>query len=142
MPVSSDGGLVDRKDLEVRTRRFALAVIRFTQRLPRGPAPEVMGRQLLRSGAGIGALDREAARAETRRDFVHKVTLSAKEAAETEYWLELFIDSGIGEPEELRALKKESDELLRILLASGKTARARLRSKIKPIRRGSPDSAP
>ena len=105
-------------------------------------AADVMARQLLRSGTGIGALYREAARAETRRDFVHKVTLGAKEAAETEYWLDLFVESGIGEAGELQSLKKEADELLRILLASGKTARARLRSKARPVRRGSSAPAP
>jgi four helix bundle protein len=136
------GTNMDRWELEDRTKRFALAVIVFTQRLPHSLAADVMGRQLLRSGTAIGALYREAARAETRRDFVHKVTLSAKEAAETEYWLALFAEAGIGFTDQLCSLKKEADELLRILLASGKTARARLGLKARSIRRRPSDPAP
>ncbi|HVR42206.1 MAG TPA: four helix bundle protein [Thermoanaerobaculia bacterium] len=117
---------MNRQELEQRTKKFSLEAIRLTSALPRSVAADVLGRQFLRSATAIGAIYREAARAESRRDFVHKVTLSAKEAAETEYWLELLIEASIGEPHGFLDLKQEADELLRILIASARTAKLKL----------------
>jgi len=68
---------------------------------------------------------REANRAESRNDFIHKIAIVEKEAAETQYWLELFEDAGIGDSAERRWLLQECGELLVIFTASGKTAKAR-----------------
>src|SRR5438552_15750625 len=83
------------KDLEQRTKRFGLAVIKFCSALPRSREADVLGRQLLRSGTSIGANYREANRGVSRADFAHKIGTVQKEASETQYWLELFIESGI-----------------------------------------------
>ena len=77
------------KDLEQRTKRFALAVIKLVASLPRGAASDVLGRQILRSATSIGANYREANRAVSRPDFTNKIRTIQKEAAETQYWLEL-----------------------------------------------------
>ena len=112
-----------KKDLEKRTKEFALQVIRFVSDLPRSKATDVMGYQLLKSGTSIGANHREANRAESRNDFIHKIAIVEKEAAETQYWLELFEESNIGDSEERRRLLQESGELLAIFTATGKTAK-------------------
>jgi len=114
---------MDKKELEKRTKRFALHVVRFVSDLPKSKATDVMGYQLLKSGTSIGANHREANRAESRNDFIHKIAIVEKEAAETQYWLELFEESNIGDPEELRRLLQESGELLAIFTATGKTAK-------------------
>jgi four helix bundle protein len=83
--------------------------------LPRTDAAIVLGRQLLRAGTAIGANYREANRAESKDDFVHKVAIALKEAAETEYWLLLHARVSLGNVEELSALMAEAGELVAIL---------------------------
>src|ERR1043166_1710647 len=108
------------KDLEERTKRFALDVIRFTSRLPRTREADVLGKQLLRSATSIGANYREANRGVSRADFANKIGTVQKEAAETQYWLELLIESGISSSAAAAGLHKESSELLAIFASIGK----------------------
>ena len=100
---------MDRWELEARTKGFALRVVRFVAELPKNRVAEVLGHQLLRSGTSVGANYREAARAESRNDFVHKVGVVEKEAAETEYWLELIEGAEIGDADERSWLRGEVD---------------------------------
>mgnify|MGYP000550579270 CR=1 FL=1 len=67
---------------------FALKIIAFSERL-RGLKKFEMATQLFKSGTSIGANIREAQNAESKADFIHKFKIAAKEADETEYWLEL-----------------------------------------------------
>lgn len=108
------------KDLEKRTKRFALGVIKFVSELPRARDADILGRQLLRSATSIGANYREASRGVSRPDFANKIGTVEKEAAETQYWIELLIESGISFGEPATALHKESFELLAIFTAIGK----------------------
>ena len=71
---------------------FALRIIEYCELLE-DKRKYVVSRQLLRSGTSIGANIREAQNAESRRDFIHKLKIAAKEAEETEYWLLLCEDS-------------------------------------------------
>jgi four helix bundle protein len=106
--------------LEERTKRFALCVIEFVTSLPRSRTAEVLGRQLLRSGTSIGANYREANRGVSRPDFANKIGIVQKEAAETQYWIELFLESGISGQLPAQRLHKESSELLAIFTSIGK----------------------
>jgi four helix bundle protein len=85
----------------------------------------VLGRELLPAATSIGANYREACRAESRGDFVHKISLVEKEAAETQFWLELFQTAGVGSASELNELFKEATELLAIFTQIGKSTKAR-----------------
>ena len=114
---------MNRAELESRTKDFALSIIRFVTGLPRNKVTDVLGRQVLRSGTSVGANYREANRAESRNDFIHKIALVEKEAAESGYWLELLDESGLGDAIERRRLLKECNELLAIFTATGKTAK-------------------
>jgi four helix bundle protein len=116
---------VDKAELEERIKQFALRVIRFVSSLGRSKASEVLGYQLLKSGTSIGANYREANRAESRNDFIHKLAIAEKEPPETHYWLELCTEAGIGGAAERSWLLQESGELLTIFTAAGKTAKAR-----------------
>ena len=116
---------MDKAELEQRTKRFALRVIRFVSGLPKNKVTSVLGYQLVKSGTSIGANYREANRAESRNDFIHKIAIVEKEAAETQYRLELLEDAGIGDSAERPWLLQECGELLAIFTASGRTAKTR-----------------
>ena len=115
---------MDKRDLEKRTKQFALKIIKFVASLPKNQITNVMGYQLLKASTSVGANYREANRAESRNDFIHKIGVVEKEASESQYWLELFDEANIGNVEERRWLLQESGELLAIFVASGRTAKA------------------
>lgn len=70
------------------TFEFSLNIIEFSEEL-QSKRKFIISDQLLRSSCGIGALVREAQNAESKADFIHKLKIAAKEAEETQYWLEL-----------------------------------------------------
>ena len=108
------------RDLEQRTKQFSLSVIELSSSLPKTRAADVLVRQLLRSATSIGANYREANRGVSRADFANKMGTVQKEAAESQYWLELLIDSGIRKGDDAKNLHKECSELLAIFTAIGK----------------------
>ena len=108
------------KDLEQRTKRFALAVIKLSSSLPRNREVDTLVRQLIRSATSIGANYREANRGVSRADFANKIGTVQKEAAETQYWQELLVESGLVNGEAVQELLKESSELLAIFASIGK----------------------
>ena len=116
---------MQRFDLETRTRLFALEVVRLTAPLLMRTETRTLGGQLLRAGTAVGAIYREAGRAESRRDFIHKLNLSLKEADETVYWIELLTGSGLCDLPSFRKLENEARQLLWIFSASVRTARKR-----------------
>lgn len=114
-----------RNDLEVRTKEFALAVIDLVERIPKNRSADAIARQLIRSGTSIGANYREANRAQSKDDFIHKVALSTKEASETDFWLELISESPHLKTSGSEILMKEAREILAILTTIGRNATAK-----------------
>ena len=112
------------KDLERRTKRFSLAIIKLTAALPRTREADVVSRQLLRSATSIGANYREANRGVSRADFANKIGTVQKEASETQYWIELLIESGLASKAAAQDLLREVSELLAIFTAIGKKLKA------------------
>jgi four helix bundle protein len=112
------------EDLERRTKHFALQVIKLGSGLARTRDADILARQLLRSATSIGANYREANRGVSRADFANKIGTVQKEASETQYWIELLIESGIAANPAAKALLKESSELLAIFTATGRTLSA------------------
>src|SRR5437868_12592959 len=82
-------------EMKLRTKRFALRVIRLVQSLPRDPAANVIGKQLIRSGTSVGANYRASCRAKSRADFVVKMNIVEEECDESLYWMELLIEAGL-----------------------------------------------
>ena len=78
--------------VKIKSFQFALKVIRLTKELEDN-REYILSKQLLRSGTWIGALIKESEYAESKADFIHKLSISLKEANETEYWLELLYHS-------------------------------------------------
>ncbi len=110
-------------DLRIRTRNFALCIIRLFADLPRTTASQIIGRQVLRSGTSVGANYREAHRARSRAEFIAKCGDSLRELEETAYWFELLADGNILPAEKLRPLMQECDELTAIFVTIVKRAK-------------------
>ena len=125
---------MDKFDLERRTKTFALRVIGFVGSLPKDKVADVLGYQVLKSGTAVGANYREANRAESRKDFIHKIGIIEKEASETQYWLELLDESGIGSANERHWLLREAGQLVAIFTRIGKTAKSNLRKSKSEVR--------
>jgi four helix bundle protein len=83
-----------------------------------------VGYQLLKVGTSVGANYREANRAESHDDFIHKIGVVEKEAGESQYWLGLCEDASIGEDKERHGLLQESSELVAIFTSIGRSAKA------------------
>ena len=116
---------MNKQVLEQRTKKFSLDLIRFLESLHKNYLGEALGRQLIKSGTSIGANYREANRAESKADFIHKLAIAEKEATETLYWLELMLEGGIGGKQEALRLMQEAKELLAIFTAAGRTSKGR-----------------
>jgi four helix bundle protein len=80
-------------EFKQRTKAAALRVIRLVAVLPKTPAADVIGRQLLKAGTSVGANYRAACRARSRRDMISRIGIVEEEADESVYWLELLADS-------------------------------------------------
>ena len=106
---------------------FGVRIVRLIRTFPKTVDGIEMGRQLLRSGTSIGANYREANRAESKSDFIHKVGVSEKEASETVYWLEICDKAPLGASQEVHILLEEARELLAIVTTIGRKAKNRTR---------------
>jgi len=83
----------------------------------------VLSRQLLRSGTAIGALNREAQHAESKADFIHKLSIALKEVNETEYWLLLLKETGYLTQTEFGSIHNDCVELLKLITSILKTSK-------------------
>ena len=99
--------------LEKRTAAFSVGILRMLRAVPIGIDTRNIRDQIARSATAIGANYREANRAESRSDFIHKIAITAKEASESEYWLTILYELH-PQVEGLPSLLSESGQLVRI----------------------------
>jgi four helix bundle protein len=85
----------------------------------------VLSKQLLRSGTSIGANIRESEHAQSKADFIHKLSISLKEANETEYWLDLLFETKFINLIEFENIKPKIIELLKLLTSIIKTSKSK-----------------
>ena len=111
-------------DIARRLLRFGVNVLCLVRQLPRDYLGRHVGRQLLRAATAGGANYEESRSAESRADFAHKVSIAAKEIRESRYWLSLISEAGLQSRLDVTQLLNESGELIAILTASAKTAKA------------------
>ena len=116
---------MNRIELERRTKQFAIRIIEFAATLPKSGSGRVVEYQLVKAGTSVGANYREAGRAESRNDFIHKIGIVEKEASESRYWLEICAETKLGNEQKRSWLLREANELLAIFTSSGRTAKAR-----------------
>jgi len=116
-----------KTELEGRTKEFGVKIISLIRTFPKTVDGIEVGRQLLKAGTSIGANYREANRAESKSDFIHKVGVAEKEASETVYWLEICEAASLGGADEARRLLKEANEFLAIVTSIGRKAKGKTR---------------
>jgi four helix bundle protein len=109
-------------ELQARTQRFATAVIRFCEGLPKNQAAQKIADQLLDSAGSTDSNYRATCRARSPDEFIAKIGVAAEEADESKGWLELLVTSNQVRLEDARDLIRESNELIAIFVASRKTA--------------------
>ncbi len=108
---------------------FAIRIVRLSQQLENSNE-YVLSRQVRKSGTSVGANLREAKFAQSKADFVSKLQIALKEAAETDFWLELLYRTSYLEAEAYQALNELCRQIRALLIASIKTAR--FNSQINP----------
>lgn len=106
--------------LKLRTKKFVLASIKLFQSLPKSDEARILGKQFLRSSSSVGANYRAACRARSKAEFFAKLSITIEEADETQFWLEILIESGIV-TKDIKDLMKEAGELVAILTKARKT---------------------
>jgi four helix bundle protein len=104
----------------------ALEIIKLYRHLSGEKKEFVLSKQLLRSGTSVGALIREAEHAESTKDFLHKMSISLKEANESLYWLQLLKDSNIIDISFYNYIYPLAEELVRLLASIVKTTKNKL----------------
>ena len=104
--------------LKDKSFQFALKIVKLYTFLSDQKREYVMSKQLLRSGTSIGANIREAQNAQSKADFIHKLSISQKECDETLYWLELLHQSDFLEEKEFKTIHTDANELLKMLRSS------------------------
>ena len=115
---------MDKSILREKSFSFALRTIKLSKYLQNEHREYVLSKQILRSGTSIGALVREAQYAQSKADFLHKLTIALKEANETEYWLLLLFESNYIDEKMFNSIYPQIQELLKILISSTKTVKA------------------
>lgn len=103
---------------------FALRAIKLSKYLQTTHKEFILSKQIMRSGTSIGALVREAPYAQSKADFLHKLTIALKEANETEYCLLLLVESNYIDKKMFDSILPDIKELLKLLISSTKTVKA------------------
>ena len=114
---------MDNENLKLRTKQFALRVVKLVESLPHDRTSNVLGHQLLRSGTSVGANYRAACRSKSAADFISKMGTVEEEADESAYWMELLVEAGKIKPVKVSALLQEANELTAISVSSINTAK-------------------
>lgn len=102
-------------NLKNKSFAFAVRVVKLNQYLVSEKKEYVLSKQLLRSGTSIGAMIRESEHAESKADFIHKLSIAQKECNETTYWLELMNATGYLNSVEFESLNNNAIELIKII---------------------------
>src|SRR5437899_12942951 len=111
------GSPMKHKNLQDRTRKFALEAIKFAEKLQRDETSKILGRQL-RAGTSVGANYRAACRSKSKPDFISKMKTVLEEADESAFWIELLLDATKASPQAARPLLAEANELVAIAASS------------------------
>ena len=112
------------RQLQDRTKKFAVRIVNAFARLPKDEAARVIGRQFLRSGTSLAANYRASCRARSKADFISKISVVTEEADETLFWFEILVESELIRVKTVEALMLECEELLKIFSPSLATAKS------------------
>ncbi|MFA5359219.1 MAG: four helix bundle protein [Patescibacteria group bacterium] len=113
---------MDKTDLKLRTKQYALRILKLVAALPKTSAGRTIGNQIIRSGTSVGANYRAVCRARSIADFISKLGIVIEETDESAFWLELIIEAKLLKKELVAPLLQETLEILAIMIASSNTA--------------------
>ena len=111
---------MNNSPLLTKSKDFALEIIKVCNTVKQTKKETVLSNQLIRSGTSIGANIREAFYAHSKADFIAKLHIALKECSESEYWLELLIESGYYAD---KSILEKSIEIKKLLISSLNTAK-------------------
>ena len=114
---------MEENTVKCKSYAFALRMIKAYKFITSEQREFILSKQMLRSGTAIGALIREAEHAESKADFVHKLSIALKEANETEYWLMLLHDSDYIDDNSFSSIVADCQELIKMLISIIKTSK-------------------
>ena len=120
----NEGGVMENTS-RAKSKKFALRIIKLYKYLCEAKKEFVLSKQILRSGTSIGANLVEAERGQSRKDFLAKVYIALKEAAESKYWLELLHESEYLSESEFNSLHADCEEIIKMLTATTKTMKSK-----------------
>lgn len=103
--------------VDIKAVEFGICIVKVCRYLQEQKSEYVLSKQLLRSGTAIGALVKESEFAESKADFIHKLSIALKEANETKYWLLLLVKSNYFEDKAYQSIDEECKALIRLLVS-------------------------
>src|SRR6476620_8448520 len=109
---------MNRKELQQRTKKFHVDIIKLCGDFPKNAAGFETAKQLIRSAGSVGANYRATARAKSNADFIYKIEIVLEEADESLYWLEVSKDAELIKLSSIDELIKEANELVSIFNAA------------------------
>jgi len=124
-------------ELKLRTKNFALGIIKLTENLPDNQCGKIIGNQLIRSATSVGANYRAACRSRSKQEFISKIKIVEEESDESLYWLELISEIKFFSEKKMSCIIKEADELTAIFTSTAKSAKinySNQKSKIKNLK--------
>lgn len=110
------------KDLQQRTKQFALRIIKLVRFLDKETVSRVIAKQILRSGTSVAANYRAACRSKSSKDFISKIGIVIEESDETLFWLEILLDAKLVKAAQLDELMDEANQITAIMVASKNSA--------------------
>lgn len=112
--------------LKIKSYQFALQIIQLVRNLQKEQKEYILSRQIMKSGTAIGALIREAEFAQSKANFIHKMSIALKEANETLYWISLLKDSAYIDNDIFTLMNSNCNELISLLVSTVKTLKKNL----------------
>lgn len=123
MIVTKEPFLEKENIIKTKSYGFAIRIVNLYKILVEEKKEYILAKQLLRAGTSIGALVRESEHAESKADFIHKLSVALKEANESEYWLDILYDTNFISSQIHKSITKDNKELLKLLTAIIKTSK-------------------
>ena len=105
-------------EMRTRTKQFALRILKLAESLPRSISGRTLANQIARSGTSVAANYRAAGKARSKAEFIAKFGIAEEEADETQFWLEMIIESQLVKPSLIQPLHQEAREVTAIIAAS------------------------
>ncbi|OPB98906.1 hypothetical protein BAS10_04350 [Elizabethkingia meningoseptica] len=112
--------------IKQKSFNFAIRIIKLYQYLSNDKKEFILRKQILRSGTSIGAMVRESEHAQSKSDFIHKLSIAQKEINETIYWLELFQATDYLSKQEFESINEDAVEIIKLITSIIKTTKNNL----------------